>query len=213
MKGLFIKDLSLVTAKKSTYILYFIIIAVLSISGDSFFSLAYGMFLFGMVAISTTAYDEMGGGMAYLMTLPVTARDYVAEKHLFCFLSSLLGFAASALFTIIASLTKGGADQIFGSIADAVPMLFIYFGISSVMIFVDIKAGIRKSRTVMIVIYAVIFSVVFALKNILGGREEGIELGSELSPLLLILIFAAAGGILFAVFYSLSLKAMKNKEY
>lgn len=62
-----------------------------SMDGGSFFT-AYMMFVGIGLSAGTISYDTSDHGMQFLLTLPVTRREYVKEKYLFCIgLTAVLG--------------------------------------------------------------------------------------------------------------------------
>ena len=73
-------------------------------------------FLVGM----TISYDEMNNGLAFLMTLPVTRRQYVAEKFICGLLSLFLGFVYTMVVAVIQSMIGNSAPDLKESIRTAV---------------------------------------------------------------------------------------------
>ena len=84
MKGLFVKDIELMKQQKQFFILVIVMGVILNLAGSGSVSFAIGYFTFvtAIFAITTISYDEFDNGLAFLMTLPVTRKQYVAEKYL-----------------------------------------------------------------------------------------------------------------------------------
>ena len=75
---------------------------MMSFSGSIDMVLPY-MTVFGTIfSVSTISFDEVDNGYSYIMTLPVTYKDYVYEKYMFCTaggIAAAIGFAF--LFALI----------------------------------------------------------------------------------------------------------------
>ena len=87
MRGLLRKDLELARLNIKIWgVLFFIGVIYLfrgkSMDGGSFFT-AYMMFVSIGLSAGTISYDTSDHGMQFLLTLPVTRREYVKEKYLF----------------------------------------------------------------------------------------------------------------------------------
>ena len=85
MKGLLKKDLSILFCNKAMLIAAIIVLAAVAFmgSGGGQFIMSYMAIFVPMVINSTISYDDMDNGMEYLMTLPVTRRQYVYSKYVF----------------------------------------------------------------------------------------------------------------------------------
>ena len=77
MKGLLVKDLCLMATQKRFFILILGVGALLTFGGqDIIFVMGYMMMVFGLFSGSTISYDDMNHGMGFLMTLPVSRKQY-----------------------------------------------------------------------------------------------------------------------------------------
>ena len=106
MKGLFVKDIELMKQQKQYFILVIVMGVILNLAGSGSVSFAIGYFTFvtAIFAITTISYDEFDNGLAFLMTLPVTRKQYVAEKYL---LGAGLTAAAWGIEAITGVICKG----------------------------------------------------------------------------------------------------------
>ena len=109
MKGLFVKDIELMKQQKQFFILVVVMGVILNLagSGSSSFAAGYFTFVTAIFAITTISYDEFDNGLAFLMTLPVTRKQYVAEKYL---LGAGLTAAAWGIEAITGVICKGVAE-------------------------------------------------------------------------------------------------------
>ena len=101
MAGLFEKDLRLLIRNKQFVIVIVFMAFMFSLSGNLSMILPY-MTVFGTIfSVSTISYDEADNGYMYLMTLPITYKDYVWEKYLFCTIGGIVTGALTIIFFIV----------------------------------------------------------------------------------------------------------------
>ena len=135
MKGLFVKDIELMKQQKQFFILVVVMEVILNLAGSGSVSFATGYFTIvtAIFAITTISYDEFDNGLAFLMTLPVTRKQYVAEKYL---LGAGLTAVAWGIATITGVICKGVAElqgclseTIIGSLID-IPLALLMLAVS-----------------------------------------------------------------------------------
>ena len=135
MKGLFVKDIELMKQQKQFFILVVVMEVILNLAGSGSVSFATGYFTIvtAIFAITTISYDEFDNGLAFLMTLPVTRKQYVVEKYL---LGAGLTAAAWGIATITGVICKGVAElqgclseTIIGSLID-IPLALLMLAVS-----------------------------------------------------------------------------------
>ena len=81
IRGLLIKDLCLMGEIRKLLLIILFVTAIFIFNGtSSTFLTGYIMIIIAFLVGMTISYDEMNNGLAFLMTLPVTRRQYVAEK-------------------------------------------------------------------------------------------------------------------------------------
>ena len=110
MRGLLMKDLELIKINMKMYLAVFligIIYLVAQENGSTFF-VAYAIFVSISVSVGTISYDGYHHGMKFLMTLPVTKKQYVQSKY-------LLSFGFAVLVSVISLLWGMIRIQISGS--------------------------------------------------------------------------------------------------
>ena len=216
MKGLFLKDIYLNFSNLRNVLLFLFISIFMAFAMDGTFIIGYTGMLMGILAIGTISYDSHENGMAFLMCLPASRKDYVKEKFLYtflmltagCLIGTIIYFAVSAIKNTTLDPISQLSFGIFFALAMSVMM--------SLMILIEIKYGVEKSRTAMFVIYGVVFVLAYAVKRIQGLQSCLISFADILSRTP-VSVIAAAGLILYAsiiaVFYFLSLRAMEKKEF
>ena len=103
MRGLLMKDLELIKINMKMYLAVFligIIYLVAQENGSTFF-VAYAIFVSIGVSVGTISYDGYHHGMKFLMTLPVTKKQYVQSKYLLSFGFAVLVSVISLLWGMI----------------------------------------------------------------------------------------------------------------
>lgn len=103
MRGLLMKDLELIKINMKMYLAVFligIIYLVAQENGSTFF-VAYAIFVSIGVSVGTISYDGYHHGMKFLMTLPVTKKQYVQSKYLLSFGFAVLVSVISLLLGMI----------------------------------------------------------------------------------------------------------------
>ena len=81
MKGLFLKDYYLNFSNRRSLFLFLFMSIFMAFAMDGSFIIGYTGMLMGILAIGTISYDSNENGMAFLMCLPISRKDYVKEKY------------------------------------------------------------------------------------------------------------------------------------
>ncbi len=214
MKGLLLKDLYLTkNNRRLLYIICFLAAMFLITGMDFTFIIGYFTMFAAMLALTTISYDEQEKSSAFLMTLPISRRTYVAEKYLFSFLFSLAGWLLSFILVAVATRTSGLPSLLFQS--------FLYLDLSLLMLLlllpIQLKFGADISR---IIIVCVALGIVVA-GSLLGKaaayfhmdlfllKEKILSLGQPTLIIILILLHLLCLG----VSYGLSVRFTCKREY
>lgn len=177
MKGLFVKDIELMKQQKQFFILVVVMGVILNLAGGSgsvSFATGYFTIVTAIFAITTISYDEFDNGLAFLMTLPVTRKQYVAEKYL---LGAGLTAAAWGIVTIMGVICKGVAElqgclseTIIGSLID-IPLALLMLAVSLPLV---IHFGAEKGRYIAMVMWVIIIAVVYVLIKTMGLSADAV---------------------------------------
>ncbi len=135
---------------------------------SSTFLTGYIMIIIAFLVGMTISYDEMNNGLAFLMTLPVTRRQYVAEKFI-CGLLSLLGFVYTMVVAVIQSMIGNSAPDLKESIMTAVLFAVIGVIVLSFSIAIDLKFGAERKSYVAFRVYG---HLLFILHGCCISRKE-----------------------------------------
>ena len=220
MKGLFYKDVNLMMGNAKTIFpaLGIGVIYIFFTNVKIGFAMSYMAMLFGMLALSTLAYDEENGGMAYLMTLPVSCFQYVLSKYLFLLFFMAVGVVGSLGVLFVSALFKGIAERTgslealqnvgFMQKEEWTVCLFVIvavFLLNMILLPLRYKFGVAMQQ---VMIFAVVACVVF-LSMMLGNllEKNGINLNEWVATAMPGTAVLVMGGIgLCVVSFLVSLK-------
>ena len=220
IRGLLIKDLCLMREiRKLLLIILFVTVIFIFNGTSSTFLTGYIMIIIAFLVGMTISYDEMNNGLAFLMTLPVTRRQYVAEKFICGLLSLFLGFVYAMVVAVIQSMIGNSAPDLKESIMTAV--LFAVIGVIalSFSIAIDLKFGVEKGRVMLILGFMVIFflfymGVAFLERNFLEKKEAFLQWfntifeGSKIYP-----VCAVICAVVLLVSFFASCRILEKKEF
>lgn len=216
MKGLFVKDIELMKQQKQFFILVVVMEVILNLAGSGSVSFATGYFTIvtAIFAITTISYDEFDNGLAFLMTLPVTRKQYVAEKYL---LGAGLTAVAWGIATITGVICKGVAE-LQGCLSETIIGSLIYIPLALLMLAVSlplvIHFGAEKGRNIAMVMWAIIFAVVYILIKAMGLSVDavdawlnGLNRGMVLAGVVLFTVIVYMGS------FGIGVRLMEKKEF
>lgn len=177
MRGLLVKEIELMKQQKQFFILVVVMGIILNLTGSGSVSFATGYFtiITATFVITTMSYDEFDNGFVFLMTLPITRKQYVAEKYL---LGTGLTIVAWAVATVLALICKFAANRgesvseiMIGGVA-TIPVALLML---AMFIPLGIYFGVEKGRYIAIVLWIIIIAVVYALVKTMGFSEETVS--------------------------------------
>ena len=219
MKTLFIKDIRIVLKQQRVLICaFFAVITILAFATDnSMYAVAFVLFLVPTMMLTTISYDTFENGMSYIMSLPVSVKDYVAEKYILTVASSLIfNIMATILINVVLSIGKGVGIMPLELIVNAMLAQFMVLIYISLVLPVDIRFGTDKGMIIVVLMAVVIGAVGPMLGNInvdsgLMYKLSEAEITSV--PVNQALLLMSVGGVFAIVSYFVSVKLMKQMEY
>ncbi len=153
MKGLFIKDLRLMKSQKYFFgVVLMMMVIFLTTYTDYSFVIAYITLMFGALTVTTISFDEQDNGLGYLLTLPVSRRDYVREKYLFSIMTVIPGLVMVSVLAFAVSGIREIDFIVEEWVMTTAVSLLIVGVMLSVVIPVQLKFGADKSRVVMLIL-------------------------------------------------------------
>lgn len=216
MLGLLIKDLQLIKKQGSIFFLVVIFGVILLRNSDSYVSVyvTYCIVLGGLLVLNTISYDNFDNGYAYLFTLPVTPKLYVAEKYLLAILCSGAGCVFAIGMMAVLQENAGLWERLGFSLGAWLGILWVI----SIMLPLNLKYGTEKSR-ILTFVWVIAVAALMALVSEFGDvvlPQAGTQLLQTLEKLGSIGLLLAGGGLTAAVFLlsmAVSTRIMQKKEY
>lgn len=225
MKGLLIKDLKILAKQKKFFIFVLLLMVVMSFSmEDVSFSATYSVLIISMLTLTTISYDEMNGGMLFLLSLPANRKTYVKEKYVFAMLNLVFAAVLAFAFGYVASMVKQ-TDIAVADFAASVMIVLVAVGMAlALAIPVDLKYGAEKGRMIVIGVLAGFLVIAVAVYKAISALFH-VDVVAEFTKLLArieskaLLATLLAGGPLVAlllvlyVSYLVSNRIMMKKEF
>lgn len=218
MKGLLKKDLAILFCNKAMLvaaIVVFMGVAFMGKGGGSFI-VAYMAVFVPMVTNSTISYDDMDNGMAYLMTLPVTRRQYVYSKYLFSAGAGIICWIFSCIMGTLSNVIHGNQGEPGEWLFLCLMSLGILIFSAGFIIPVQLKFGAEKAKIAVLIIMVGVIGVVWLTSNIkemiLPG-EMGVISFINNSPFVfsgIIILLALAA---FFISLLISVRIFEKKEW
>lgn len=223
MKTLLVKDYRiLLTQKKSLFLILIIGIFMVLMTKEIDFLVGYIMMLSIMFSAGTVNYDELDGGMAYILTLPASRKTYAVEKYVLTFLNAVLcGGIIFAMYLV----TKSFVDWGYGMGEMAAMMLGWIGGVmlaAAAMLPLYMKFSAEKRRIVIWIFVGIIMLISYGMEKITkiiageGEMNAVRELVMKLESMNPVILTGAAVVILMvciAVSAFVSIGIMKKKEF
>ncbi|MDY3080267.1 MAG: ABC-2 transporter permease [Oscillospiraceae bacterium] len=213
MKGLLVKDFKLMKVQKNFYFLLIAIFIVFEILNyDVSFAIGFVNFATSMFTLSTISYDEFDNGSAFLFTLPISRKSYVAEKYVLALLLSLGSWAITVLLAIV--LTK---SQVSETLVPAVIIFIAVLVLQAVMLPIQIKFGGEKGRIALIAVVSLLALVCIGIGKLL--EMLGVDIFTALDHLpsvstgVLLIIAAAVVAVILLISMQISISIMNKKEF
>ena len=217
MKGLFVKDLNLMSGQKKFMLLVFLLAGVLLTTNSAAFVSNYLTILCSILVVSTISYDEFDNGNAFLFTLPISRKEYVREKYLFGFgVSIVVWFLTVLLIGGYSGLTTENYNWTEG-IAASVSGIFTSGYLLSFLIPVQLKFGAEKGRLILVgvsgIIVGICFGAVEVTKKLDINIEELFHWLNALPPMVLAAGLVGAFLVMMGISYLISVRVMEKKEF
>lgn len=165
MKGLLIKDLHLLLRRKQTLFIFVLVCLFVGFSVNGSFIIGYMAFLSTLISLSTISYDDADNGMPFLMTLPVSQKTYALSKYvlggIICTGSWILSIAMMIGINAIKGLSPITSENA------SFPFVFLLMGLLmlDLMIPLQIRYGVEKSRIVMFIVFGGIAALIALLSR------------------------------------------------
>lgn len=223
MKALLMKDLRTLKNERRLWVS---IIGVSVLFGVLFqnwyFMMGYIMFGLSMIARTMYQYDVADQGIVYLMTLPITRKEYVKEKYLLSLMSICIGGILSMILTKIGMLfTPDQADSNQEIFSAFLGILTVALVLQAIIFPVELKYDVSKSRIIILLLVMGIIILFTAFDMLIGAilvafitifvdAFGGIFIQHFLGT---VLLSAVVVGMIYFSSYRKSVKIMGQKEF
>ena len=223
MKALLMKDLRTLKNERRLWVS---IIGVSVLFGVLFqnwyFMMGYIMFGLSMIARTMYQYDVADEGIVYLMTLPITRKEYVKEKYLLSLMSICIGGILSMILTKIGMLfTPDQADSNQEIFSAFLGILAVALVLQAIIFPVELKYDVSKSRIIILLLVMGIIILFTAFDMLIGAilvafitifidAFGGIFIQHFLGT---VLLSAVVVGMIYFSSYRKSVKIMGQKEF
>lgn len=220
MKGLWIKDLKLMAQQKTTMIIVLFVGMLLMIQNETpSFAIGYISIVSNTLVMATLTYDEFEHGMSFLLTLPVSRKQYVREKYLLGLASAMAAILAAIIMTFVAGTIKGNRISIEETLIESYMMICVAALMMAVMMPIQLKFGPEKERVILFAVIIIIIGGIYALTRIKTYFIPDLDLETLLFdyllvwgnavlmlPFLFVLVF-------IGITYQISVRIMERKEF
>ena len=216
MKGLLLKDLSIIKTQIRSVVLIMIIALFMMLAGNNTtFAVVYSNILFVTFGINTLSYDSHDNGYAFLFTVPITRKLYILEKYVFSMLSVVTGTILSLILMLGVSFVKDNYMFTSSEISFVIGYAIGAFVVLAIMLPVNLKFGPEKGRIAMIVLIAIVMAGVFSISKI-AGTVDLTKLYFEMREVSIFVIWTIlilVTLIIISLSYMISCKVMEKKEF
>lgn len=216
MRGLLEKDIRLLMHSKQTFVCFIALAVVLGVEQKSTFMLGYLTFFISAILVSTLSYDEMDHGFAFLFTLPINRKIYVREKYVFCMGGAVIVWSLTMMLYVIILNVRHTPAVISEEVLKGLSFLPIVIFFLSLLIPMQLKFGVEKSRLVMIGVSVFVGVMIYYLaekSGMLDGNSAVVLSAFDLTGGLAVdVIGLLIAAVLSVVSYLCSCRIMKKKE-
>lgn len=218
MKGLIIKDIRIIFSNKNVFLFIPILVSMAAFSKTRL-----AVYLFAYVAVmvislltTTISFDDMENGTSFLMTMPVSRKEYVKSKYLLGVVSLILGVVLSIAVVTAVTFLKGDTLDVNGLMLIVCLLWLVMIVLMSVLIPVQLKFGSINGKAVLMCIIIGSMIVLAAMILILRNYSEE-TLNFFVNEIMKNMVLMTAAGILGTVIilvisYMMSVRIMKKRE-
>lgn len=197
MKGLLIKDIKLMKNMRNSIIMILLIsVAMGTYIPNPSFLIIYLSIIGSTFTSSTLSYDEFDNGYAFLFSLPVSRKSYVAEKYVLGLLLCGGGWLAGSVIAALSGAFKSTAPAAADSLLSALVLLPFPLLLLAVLLPLHFKYGGEKGKIMMVCVIGGLSALFFVGAKIL--EQLNLDLNAFLENLPDISIGTASAALIAA---------------
>lgn len=212
------KDVNLLKGQKQFFGALFVMIILFTvIQSDPTFSITYTTLMFAILTMTTMSYDDFENGLCYLLTLPVSRREYVTEKYVFGLLSSFCGCIAASAVTAAAGYIKGINYPWQEWTATVISCTLLLSLALAVTMPIQLKFGSEKSRIAVFGVVALGSLTVFVIAKFC--EAAGIDMNAVLESAFVENLTTTAwgicitGAVVLAASWLISVRVLEKRQF
>ncbi len=218
MKGLLIKDLKLILSNKAMFLIILVIMGMIAVTGVSItaFVTSYISLLFTTMVVTTISYDDYDRCISFLMTLPVSRKDYVRGKYVFAVIAELCGILLSVVLNIAINMIKKGQMDYNELLFSCAVIFFMMLVFISVLLPIQLKFGGEHGRVILFAVVILSVAGAFGVSQLLKALNldlnwllETVILGNAVMSAVISFFIT---GLLLCLSYAISNRIMKKRE-
>lgn len=218
MKGLLIKDLRILMCQKSSMVIFIGIAMLMLIGGmDVSFCIGYATMLMTILMIGTISYDEHENCMSFLLTLPISRKEYVFSKYVFTVLGIFLVDLLMLLAICIYEMIQPSGVLLKEYMIIGVIMLAAAIMLISLLIPIDLKFGVEKSKFVMAAVSMLVGAVTILLARfsdyIPYSIRRMLEKITVATPEITMLVFGGISLVVLILSILISIRIIEKRDY
>lgn len=218
MSGLFMKDLMLLKGQKQFLITLSILVVVFLIAYDNpSFVLTYFTVVLSFFGMTTAAYDDMDNGMTFLLTLPVTRKNYLKEKYCFSAIFPVLSWGIALVLMVAVGRIRRiplVPEEIFliSAASITVGMLLLTIGLP-----IQLKFGAERSRIVSGILFGAVFLGCFFAGKLMAQTKINWDIQLEkilaMNKGIFVLVCIMLWILLIFISYGISRRILDKKDF
>ena len=217
MRGLLEKDIRLLLKRKKYFLLVAVIAVALSFQMTGSFIVSYLTMVGMILSLSTISYDEVDNGLPFLMTLPITRREYAMEKYLFGFCGLTLSWILGVVLQILMMVVRGTGVEVGSLLLESLLYLGLFLSILAILIPIELHFGVEKSRIAMVVIFGVCFAVATLGTEIAGmlsiDPEQVVKEIASIPKAVLVMAGVCITILVAGISLLIAMKDMERREF
>ena len=203
MKGLIIKDLTVLKSSIKTVFIIVVLFAFMGIKSGSAYMTTFASVYAAILPMTCMAYDERSRFNRYAVAMPISPRDIALSKYI---TGLILAAAATAIALVIALFTKAPIGE------TAAGCMLIPAFYHTLMLPVMFKFGVEKSR-LMVLIGVVIPAVGISFMEEAGMLDAFMQKLSTTDEAVVMAVVFAVMAVLYLLSAVLSISICKNREW
>ena len=221
MKGLFIKDLSIIGQQKKFGIMFILLALFFSFSMETTFVVAYMPILAMTMAFGTISYDSFDNGMSFLMSLPGSRKNYAKEKLIFNIIIIAASWVLGCCLQMVALTIKKESFVLSDVILMDIACLAVVIIMNSITLPIILKYGNEKGRIILFALFGIVALCAITGKDILKYLNRVLDFDvnkliakiTKIPEIEIVLVMMVVCVIFSFISYMISNRIVRKQEF